>query len=168
MAALANDTARKVFAELVLSGDDSPTLLALAPSRRRHVIRVLTGSGLVAEHGGTLSVDAGVFSRMLAVAPARAQSEGLERFFTDDGRVAVYPANKRLRGLLLSMIAARTLQPDEVVSEREINERLSRFADDVALLRRHLVDYGAIERNRSGSRYALIPIDREVSPASSD
>lgn len=42
----------------------------------------------------------------------------------------------------------------EVVDERELSERLLRFGDDPALLRRYLVDFGLVERPRSGSEYA--------------
>jgi hypothetical protein len=42
-----------------------------------------------------------------------------------------------------------------VLSEKELNERLEPFSSDVAVLRRHLVDHGLVERTRSGSEYAL-------------
>jgi hypothetical protein len=40
------------------------------------------------------------------------------------------------------------------MSEQETNERLAAFTDDVAALRRFLVDGGLLERTPSGSEYA--------------
>ena len=37
--------------------------------------------------------------------------------------------------------------------ERQVNERLLNYADDVVLLRRYLVDFGLLERTASGSSY---------------
>ena len=47
------------------------------------------------------------------------------------------------------------LKSGEVVSEREMNERLSVHSEDVAALRRYLVDAGLVERTATGSEYAL-------------
>jgi hypothetical protein len=51
-------------------------------------------------------------------------------------------------------VVAALLDPDGVLTEKEVNERLASFADDVAVLRRHLVDVKFLERTRSGSEYA--------------
>lgn len=61
---------------------------------------------------------------------------------------------------LLESIAPDLLAPGEVLTEAEMNERVARFTDETALLRRHLVDHGLVERTRSGSEYALAePVD---------
>ena len=52
-------------------------------------------------------------------------------------------------------MASRILVDDERLTEREINERLAAIVDDVAAIRRYLVDEGLIERTRSGTEYAL-------------
>ena len=44
-----------------------------------------------------------------------------------------------------------------LLTEKELGERLGEFADDVAVLRRYLVDFGLLIRTRSGSTYSLPP-----------
>ncbi|MDZ8200563.1 DUF2087 domain-containing protein [Microbacterium sp. SSW1-59] len=154
VAALANETARRVHAELTL-GVHSATLQTLSPSRRRQITRVLTQSGLVREQNGRLAADNAVFADLLAAAPAPPKPTGLARFFDAGGRIAVYPSNPQVRAELLSWVAPSVLDPGEVLSEQQFNARLSGHAHDVAILRRHLVDHGLIERTPSGTEYAL-------------
>lgn len=154
VAALGNDTARTVYAEIVVGDGGSATLDALSPSRRRHVLSTLTRTGLVTDVDGRLRADGGVFTAALAASAAPKRPQGLDRFLDADGKIAVYPADKTVRAQLLTQIAARALPADEVLTEREVNERLSPFTDDVAVLRRYLVDQGELERTRSGSEYA--------------
>lgn len=44
----------------------------------------------------------------------------------------------------------------DVLTEAELNERLVPFDEDVAALRRYLVDEGLLMRTRSGSSYSRI------------
>ncbi len=155
IAALANESARRVYAELIL-GVESTTLASLSPSRRRQITKVLTQSGLVLEQGGRLITDNAVFADLLASAPAPAKPSGLDRFFDDQGRIAVYPSNPKVRAELLASVAHSVLRPGEVLSEQQINARLSDLTPDVAVLRRHLVDHGVVERTASGTAYALV------------
>lgn len=165
IATLANDTARTVYAEFVTAGT-SATLAGLSPSRRRRVRDALTGAGLLevdpgadsgggpASDGADLRVAPGVFAAALAAAPSTPRPQGVERFLDADGRIRVYPSDRRERAELLALVASRAVQPGEVLGEREINARLETFTDDVAVLRRYLVDHGELERTRSGSEYA--------------
>lgn len=86
---------------------------------------------------------------------ARAQT-GPERFLTPDGRIQWFPAASADLRKLLDLIVPRLLSPDEVLTESEMNERAARVTDEVALLRRQLVDHGLVERTPSGSEYALV------------
>jgi hypothetical protein len=156
-AALANATARRVYAEAVVSGGASATWNALSPSRRRHVLALLESSGLVASEGdGSLRADGRVFAEVLAAAPAARRPVGPERFLRPDGRIAAYPAAAGERRELLALIAARAFTDDEILDEREVNARLAAYADDVAVLRRYLVDHELLERTPSGSEYARV------------
>lgn len=153
VAALANDAARVAYARIV-AGDADAAFEGLSPSRRRHVADTLVGADLVTEADGRWIADGEVFRAALRAAPAPPRATGPERFLDADGRIAQYPANKTVRGELLALIAERALRQGEVVAEREINERLASFTDDVAVLRRYLVDYGLLERTATGSEYA--------------
>lgn len=160
IATLANDTARRVYAEFVVSGE-SATLGTLPPSRRRHLLRSLTASGLIESADGMLRVNPAVFAEALRAAPATPRRQGLDRFLDDVGRIHTYPADAGVRTELLAAVARQAFTADEVLTEREVNARLERYTDDVAVLRRYLVDAGELERTRSGSQYARSHVRQE-------
>lgn len=86
----------------------------------------------------------------------RPQADDITRFLDRDGRIDRYPLRSPQRRELLELIVERAVPHGRVVTEAEINECLGPFApaDDVAVLRRYLVDHGLLERTRSGSEYA--------------
>ncbi|MER7798430.1 DUF2087 domain-containing protein [Microbacterium sp. NPDC096154] len=154
IAALANPDSRQVIGLLILGEDPTPFLATRPPSRRRHIVDSLRRAGVIAEQDdGSLALVDTVFERALRREPAR-RATGVERFLRD-GRILQYPANLAERESLLRWVAERALAPDEVVSERGMNERLRAFSDDTAVLRRYLVDFGIVERRRDGTEYAL-------------
>ncbi len=160
LAALANDSARQLFAQLVVGGAEAGCeyLSALSPSRAAHVRSSLLGAGLARQDDhGALEANPAVFARVLEQTSAAPAPKGVERFLTAEGQIRTYPANLEERGRLLHLIATRAVSNGEVLTEAEINERLLVFSPDVAVLRRYLVDYGELERTRSGSQYALRP-----------
>lgn len=55
----------------------------------------------------------------------------------------------------------RAFSPGDVLTETEVNDRVRAYApnEDVAVLRRYLVDHQLLERTRSGSEYAVIADD---------
>ncbi|MFJ6678487.1 DUF2087 domain-containing protein [Microbacterium sp. NPDC091382] len=152
IAALANDRAREVFARLTLGADADDALQDLSPSRRRHVVETLRRAGLITDD---LRADGGAFGRVLASAPAAPRPTGVERYLSRDGRLTGYPSSPNQRRELLTLLAHRALEPGEVLDERGLNQRLAALTDDVAALRRHLVDHELVERTRSGTEYAL-------------
>ncbi|UGB34523.1 DUF2087 domain-containing protein [Microbacterium sp. cx-55] len=155
IAALSNDHARRVFAELASSGSATDSLAALSPSRARHVVTLLQTARMVhVSSDGSLSLNTEIYRELLSASAPTPRPKGIQRFLTDDGRIDSYPSNLTGRGHLLAHIAEEVFGRDEVLTEHEVNERLSRFTDDVAVLRRYLVDYGELERTRSGSEYA--------------
>lgn len=66
-------------------------------------------------------------------------------FVGADGRWARIPA-KRSKRLVLLDVAAQEFEPGGTYPETEVNARLQAFHDDVAALRRHLVDEGFLDR----------------------
>lgn len=86
----------------------------------------------------------------------RPQADDITRFLDRDGRIDRYPLRSPQRRELLELIVERAVPHGRVFTEAEINECLGPFApaDDVAVLRRYLVDHGLLERTRSGSEYA--------------
>ncbi len=154
IAALANETAREVYAQVVI-GDTDDLGAHLSPSRRKHALQTLEKAGLIARTDEGWSAPATPFREALSAAPPVARKTGVDRFLTDDGRIARYPTRPDDRAQVLQWTAERVLTPGEVLSERDVNERLSTVTDDVAYLRRALVDAGLLERTVSGSEYIL-------------
>lgn len=150
--ALANDDARTVFARLVADGGGDP-FIGVSPSRRGHVRRQLEAAGIIGEVDGAVVLRPEVFADVLRQG-GMARPSGVQRFLRD-GRIVQYPSRASDRLELLTWIAAQTLRPGEVVTERVITERLAAYADDSASLRRYLVDSGLVERTSTGSEYAL-------------
>ncbi|HEX2849046.1 MAG TPA: DUF2087 domain-containing protein [Acidimicrobiales bacterium] len=77
------------------------------------------------------------------------RDHGLDRWFADDGRLRALPARRGLRHGVLARIVA-TLATDRTYPERELNEALARFHDDVATLRREMVAEKLLVRTRAG------------------
>ncbi len=148
IAALLNPELRAVLAEAM---SDTP----LTDARRRRAQERLSELGLLRETAGGLVFDDTLLRDILAEgAPARAI--GPARFLDGQGRIDRYPVQLADRLELLRWVASRAFAPGEVLSEKDTNERLSQFTDDVAALRRFLVDAELLERTRSGSEYALV------------
>jgi hypothetical protein len=151
VAALANPELRLTWARLVAGASEADATAGLSPARRRKVLAALRGAGLVDADAFPRT---SVFAEALAAAPLPAQPTGPERFLRE-GRIAQYPASQAERRELLALVAGRAFRSGEVLDEREVNARLAAFHDDVAVLRRYLVDVGLLVRTRSGSSYAL-------------
>jgi hypothetical protein len=71
------------------------------------------------------------------------------RAFIRDGRIAVVPA-KRTRRLLLLDQVAQAFEPGRRYPETAVNEILKAVADDHCALRRYLVDEEFLSRTSSG------------------
>jgi hypothetical protein len=55
---------------------------------------------------------------------------------------------------LLAWIAREAIEPGEHLTEKQVNERLLSYTDDVVMLRRYMIDFGLLERTPSGSSYS--------------
>lgn len=152
IAILANPETRRVAAEVMRGSSLESATADLSPSRRRRVTEAVVHSGLVDAETQMLAPD--VFREILASAPVP-RREGIERF-TDGKRIRQYPANLEERRELLAWVAKGMFAADQVLTEREVNARLLAYSEDVAVLRRYLVDYQLVERRADGTQYALV------------
>lgn len=151
IAIFANPETRRVAVRIMSGETLESSTEGLSPSRRKRVSTAIVRSGLV--HSDRQTFDPDVFREILESAPV-AKREGLERF-VDGRRIRQYPANLEERGELLAWVARGAFQGEEVLTEREVNDRLLPYSDDVAVLRRYLVDYELVERRSDGTEYAL-------------
>ena len=72
------------------------------------------------------------------------------RAFVRDGRLRSIPASRTKRLVILDLLA-QEFEPGRHYTERAVDETLRRWHDDVAALRRYLVDEGLLDR--AGGEY---------------
>lgn len=75
--------------------------------------------------------------------------------YIKDGKLTVFPP-KQKRKLIILRYLASLFQPGKVYTEKEVNEVIHPVYDDYVTLRRYLVEYGFMDRNRDGSEYRLV------------
>lgn len=156
LATLGKSDARTAYAQIVLGAAPNAVLPDVKEQRRRRAIAVLLESGLVQQRAsGELVAAEAIFRDLLAQQPRRQPQTGLDRFMRL-GRIERYPANVAERRALLAKIATEIMAPGEKLTERQVNERLLSYTDDVVLLRRYMVDFGVLQRTPSGSSYSLV------------
>jgi hypothetical protein len=68
------------------------------------------------------------------------------RSFIVDGRLVQIPAARSKRLVVFDRLAAE-FEPGATYDERQVNDVLRRWHDDVAALRRYLVDEGFLSRD---------------------
>lgn len=154
MAALANNDARTVYARIVLGTKLPEAVPDLKDQRRNRAVDALLEAGLVDRNAtGELVASEAVFRDLLTQQPRRQPETGVARFMRL-GRIERYPANKAERRDLLTWIVGDAIKAGEDLTEKQVNERLLSYTDDVVLLRRYMVDFGLLERTRSGSSYS--------------
>jgi len=155
LATLGNTDARIAYAQIVLGAAHADLLPDVKPQRRQRALAALLESGLVGRQasGGLVAQDS-IFRDLLAQQPRRQPQTGLDRFMRL-GRIERYPANVPERRALLARIANEIIEPGEKLTERQINERLLSYTDDVVLLRRYMIDFGLLQRTATGSSYSL-------------
>ncbi|MDQ0144227.1 DUF2087 domain-containing protein [Pseudarthrobacter niigatensis] len=155
LATLGNTDARIAYAQIVLGAAHADLLPDVKPQRRQRALAALLESGLVGRQasGGLVAQDS-IFRDLLALQPRRQPQTGLDRFMRL-GRIERYPANVAERRALLARIANEIIEPGKKLTERQINERLLSYTDDVVLLRRYMIDFGLLQRTATGSSYSL-------------
>lgn len=153
LAALANSDARTAYAQIILGAGRPDVLAGLKDHRRDRALAILIESGLVEQTAsGGLAAPEGIYRDLLAQQPRRQAKTGVDRFLRL-GRIERYPANVAERRELLAWIAGDAIRSGENLTEKQVNERLLSYTDDVVLLRRYLVDFGMLQRTASGSAY---------------
>ncbi len=72
--------------------------------------------------------------------------------------LAAFPGREKKKIVVLRRIA-QSFSPDEVLTEKEVSQRLRAIYPDFATLRRYLIEYGFLTRNADGSCYRLAASD---------
>jgi hypothetical protein len=153
-----------LLAERPHAGHELADRLALTPPTISHHMRRLVAARLVdvvpdaQSRIYSLRTDAirEISGSMLsdqASQPASDEENAVLRAFFDGPRLRQIPASRKKRVIVLRRLLER-FNPDRTYPESEVNEMLREAHDDVATLRRELVDYGFMVRDRGIYRIA--------------
>ena len=137
IAALANDESREMYAKVIVQ--DVPK----TPNYRdRKLLARLEAVRLIEKSEDGLWQATEVFSDYLSrLKSAKNQvTDDVERFLVK-GRVHTWPSRAQDKNALLRWILQKSIPASEQCSEREMNERIRRYTDDPALVRRYGVDH---------------------------
>jgi hypothetical protein len=166
LAQLSSQPRLLTFAELVRRGKDGATLAELTYAldlprpkvgdacARLVALGVATGSGdgVYRARPEGLREAAAAVDALQPIAPLLADFPQLRGYFSH-GRLTSLPPTLSDRYPLLAELLTRFLALDGLVDEDDINRRLAAVTDDVAAVRRMLVDTGWLERDRAGTTY---------------
>lgn len=167
---IADETRLRILgaiAERPLTGKDLADRLSLTPPTISHHMRKLTDAGIVVAESDaqkqiySLNTNLLMASRRIPVGGTRPKAEptdatlnGADAFranvirdFFDGERLKSIPAQRKRRVIVLQRLVER-FDPAQTYTEREVNDLLRPAHDDVATLRRELVDYGFMQRDR--------------------
>ena len=151
------------LAERPHAGHELAHELALTPPTISHHMRKLVDAGFVdvtAEAQSRIySLRTDVFRNLArdpqaeSAATREGEDDAVLRAFFDGPRLRHLPAARKKRVIVLRRLLER-FEPNRAYPEREVNDVLRLAHDDVASLRRELVDYGFMVRDRGIYRVA--------------
>ncbi len=173
--AIADPARLRILGELAAAprtGTELAERLALTPPTISHHMARLTAVGLVratpdAQRRVYSLNQAALHEAALPVAAADASTkerddqERVLRAFFDGERLVSIPAQRKKRVVVLRHLVRR-FEPGRDYPEREVNDLLRLAHDDVATLRRELVDYGFMTREQGIYRVAAQLPERGV------
>ncbi len=144
-----------------LSVEQLSERLGLRPVQVANHLARLEQAGLVKQKAGLYSLHTAALEalsrRVLAgqrpkVDPETLEGDAYDRkvlsdFLLPDGRLKDFPMqNKKLMVILRHVLQA--FEPGVRYSEKQVNEMLRRFHEDTATMRRYLVDYRMVQREK--------------------
>jgi biotin operon repressor len=157
------------LAERPHAGHELAEELSLTPPTISHHMRKLVEAGLVSAAAEAQSRiytlredvlrDLALTSHPSSPREVAPEDDAVIRAFFDGPRLRHLPAARKKRVIVLRRLLER-FQPERDYPEREVNELLRLAHDDVASLRRELVDYGFMIRDRGIYRIATELPDR--------
>jgi len=75
--------------------------------------------------------------------------EQIDQFFAPDGTLISIPVKAAKKIAVLREIAKK-LSPDTKYPEKELNAVIATYHPDTAAIRRHMIEYGILERDGGG------------------
>lgn len=82
------------------------------------------------------------------------EKEILNRYFNENNELIVkdFPAREKRKIIILKHLT-KEFDREKKYSEKEVNNILKNFYDDIATIRRYLIEYGFLERTKDGKAY---------------
>jgi hypothetical protein len=175
---LATPLRLRAFAELVHRGSEGASIAELAytidvpvQTAGETLARLVgaglatgTGNGIYRASPGTLREAASALDRAQPITAYLGDYPQLRGNFTH-GRLSTMPPTLSERYAQLGELLARFLALEGLHDESEINRRLAAVTDDVAAVRRMLVETGWLERDQAGTTYgAGRPVPHQARP----
>ena len=153
-----------VLAERAHAGHELADRLGLTPPTISHHMRRLIAARLVdvvpnaqsriySLRAGTMRELSSSLAGDDSVGPAGEEENAVLRAFFDGPRLRQIPASRKKRVVVLRRLLER-FEPGRDYPEATVNDLLREAHDDVATLRRELVDYGFMVRDRGIYRIA--------------
>jgi hypothetical protein len=160
---LADGDRLRVVAALALGAGDIDQVMAATALDHRDVtvaISRLVAVGLIErdEHGLRVAEELIRTAARAAASPVDPLPDhplvdaSVLRAFIADGRLVAIPTSRRKLVQVLDLLA-QDFELGRRYSERQVNDQLRRWHPDVATLRRHLVDFGFLDRQGGGGSY---------------
>lgn len=84
------------------------------------------------------------------------------RDYTINGRLTLIPLKQKKLDVILRWLATR-FQPERLYTEPEVNAVINVVHEDHASLRREMIGFGYLRRERGGGKYWLTPADESPS-----
>lgn len=106
-----------------------------------------TGTEFVSIHKGATAVDE-------RYATTQAEEAKILSNYIREGKLTVFPAKEKRKLIVLRYIAG-LFAAGRSYSEKEVNEILEGVFSDYVTIRRYLIEYGFMERNRDCSEYKV-------------
>lgn len=110
------------------------------------IMSLLNQSVGVLPHAGAKQVD----ERYQVTEAERAKI--LATYLDEKGRLKSFPAREKRKLVLLAELAEH-FEPRKNYSESALNEILQQYVDDFVTVRRYLIEYGFMKRQKDGSSY---------------
>jgi len=142
--------------------EELAVILRLSPATVSHHLSLLSGAGLLRsekdQYYQTYSLSGDLMGRTLGELmtmsqpglAARVEEDAYRQkvlaTFVHQGRLTGIPAQQKKRQIILERLV-QEFEPDRTYTEREVNQILVDFHDDVATLRRGLIEHRLMERD---------------------
>lgn len=82
------------------------------------------------------------------------KEEVLNRYFNKEGQLIVknFPAKEKKKIIILQHLM-KAFDQNKIYSEKEVNEIIKNYYEDISTIRRYLIEYGFLDRKTNGEGY---------------